>query len=950
MPPYSKGSYYWGGSQGTVFWIDPTEQRGAQPVPERWSGNHGQRAGRERALRNWTRQCSGRPTGKLHPAHSGAPKNLMRESGKALFLSYASQDAEAARRICEALRATGVEVWFDQNELRGGDAWDQKIRRQIRECTLFIPIISASTQARTEGYFRREWNLAAQRVLDMAPGKPFLLPVAIDDTPQHEALVSDEFLRVQWMRLPQGDPSPEFVARITALLNPGTAGAPTQTREPRAGKAGAAGAPPAVEPPTGQRALPPDAIVREPGTGARPRRLPFAALALPLALVVAGVAVWWSVRTSRINWATTNALPEIARLAEAEQYAAAFSLATQAAHHLPEDQRLAKLVDQVSVPISIETDVPGAEVWFAEYSTPEQPWQSLGATPVRAVRIPRGLKRWRLIKPGFETIERAFAPIPDSSPLKLTLQATGSGPPGMVLVPAGAGRMVYLTGLDHLPPQTYEDFLLDKFEVSNREFAEFVAAGGYRKPEYWKHPIMKDGRALPWTEAMLEFRDTTGQPGPATWDSGTYPTGRADFPVAGVSWYEAAAFAEYAGKALPTIFHWNRAALSDFVGNASPVIRFSNFTDENPIPRNKTRGMNTYGTFDLAGNVKEWCWNAADPGGSRRYILGGASNEPVYMFNDPDAQSPLSRLPTYGFRCIKPAGAIPAQLLEPVQAARRDLEREKPVADDAFEIFRSFYAYDKTPLAPIIESTDESAENWKRQKVTFNAAYGNERVTAYLYLPRGVTPPYQTIVLFPGSGALRTRTFPSSDSPSAFDFIIRSGRAVLFPVYKSTWERGDGLLSDRPNMTNTFREHIIYWYKDYARSLDYLESRQDIDVQRIGYLGSSWGAVMGPILLGLDSRSRAAVWVIGGFWQQKGPPEVEQINFAARVKIPVLMLNGRHDFVFPVESSQIPMFTWTGTPANAKRHILYESGHSVPRKEQITETLAWFDRHLGPVR
>jgi hypothetical protein len=125
-------------------------------------------------------------------------------ANKAVFLSYASQDAEAVRRIAEALRAAGVEVWFDQNELVGGDAWDQKIRGQIKSCALFVPVISAATQARREGYFRLEWKLAAQRTHTMADGTPFLLPVVIDATKDGEALVPEEFRAVQWTRLPGG--------------------------------------------------------------------------------------------------------------------------------------------------------------------------------------------------------------------------------------------------------------------------------------------------------------------------------------------------------------------------------------------------------------------------------------------------------------------------------------------------------------------------------------------------------------------------------------------------------------------------------------------------------------------------------------------------------------------------------------------------------------------------
>src|SRR4051812_23270439 len=119
---------------------------------------------------------------------------------RAVFLSYASQDGEAAKRICRALRSAGIEVWFDQNELVGGDAWDAKIRRQIRECVLFVPMISANTQARAEGYFRREWKLAAERTRDMADHVAFLLPIVLDATMDRDAHVPEKFYEVQWTR------------------------------------------------------------------------------------------------------------------------------------------------------------------------------------------------------------------------------------------------------------------------------------------------------------------------------------------------------------------------------------------------------------------------------------------------------------------------------------------------------------------------------------------------------------------------------------------------------------------------------------------------------------------------------------------------------------------------------------------------------------------------------
>lgn len=153
-------------------------------------------------------------------------------SSPTVFLSYASQDAEAARRICEALRAVGVEVWLDQSELRGGDAWDAQIKKQIHECALFMPVISAHTNSRAEGYFRREWNLAVRRLLDMAQDSAFLVPIVVDDTRETDARVPEEFVHVHWTRLPGGETPPAFAERVRHLL--ALHGAPAAESQPRA--------------------------------------------------------------------------------------------------------------------------------------------------------------------------------------------------------------------------------------------------------------------------------------------------------------------------------------------------------------------------------------------------------------------------------------------------------------------------------------------------------------------------------------------------------------------------------------------------------------------------------------------------------------------------------------------------------------------------------------------
>ena len=140
-------------------------------------------------------------------------------STRAVFLSYASEDARAAERICAALRAAGIEVWFDRSELRGGDAWDNAIRRQIKSCALFIPLISSNSHARSEGYFRLEWKLAVDRSHLMAADRPFLVPVVVDGTPDSDDRVPERFREVQWMRLPDGETPPAFVQHILQLLS-----------------------------------------------------------------------------------------------------------------------------------------------------------------------------------------------------------------------------------------------------------------------------------------------------------------------------------------------------------------------------------------------------------------------------------------------------------------------------------------------------------------------------------------------------------------------------------------------------------------------------------------------------------------------------------------------------------------------------------------------------------
>ena len=311
-----------------------------------------------------------------------------------------------------------------------------------------------------------------------------------------------------------------------------------------------------------------------------------------------------------------------------------------------------------------------------------------------------------------------------------------------------------IPGFEELEPVHLPDYWIDRYEVVNKEFKRFVENGGYQKREYWKHPFVKEGRILPWDEAMAEFHDSTGRPGPSTWEAGDYPQGQDDYPVRGVSWYEAAAFAQFAGKSLPTIYHWNNAAMPIL---APYIIPLSNFTRREPVQVGTYQGMSRNGTYDMAGNVKEWCWNKA--GESKHYILGGAWDEPIYMFNEADAHSPFSRYANFGFRCVKYLSHEPLSsvLTGQLTNRKRNYDEEKPVSDEVFRAYHTLYSYDKTALNSVVEATEGNDPDWKKERITLDAAYGNERLIAYLFLPKKFVPPHQTIIYFPGSGAINTK-------------------------------------------------------------------------------------------------------------------------------------------------------------------------------------------------
>ncbi len=693
----------------------------------------------------------------------------------------------------------------------------------------------------------------------------------------------------------------------------------------------------------------PGAGVNAAAGGLAPRlslKMQGALLAIGVLLVAALVAAFWfgpGRHARERRWAREQAIPQLLALAEAGNWEGAYTLARKVNAILPGDSLFNALRPKFARRISVRTSPPGAMVRRKDYAAPDSTWILLGRTPLDSALLALSgtgggflnTNRLRIELAGYRTLDLVGLPFQDSV---IVLDRENAIPPEMVRV-AGGDLNVFYPGFEHVKPIRLGDYLMDRYEVTNRAFKAFVDSGGYRRRELWDYPFVQEGRTLTWEQGIKQMTDRTGRPGPSTWEAGEYPSGEGNHPVGGVSWYEAAAFARFAGKALPTVAHWNHAA---GVYHSASIVPLSNFSGHGAVPVGSTRAVSAYGTYDMAGNVREWCLNT---GGDQRFILGGGWNDEPYQFTDAFTQPPFDRSPTNGIRLVKYLTVDSNFTLagEPLHRARRDFLKERPVPEALFAVYRRMYDYDRTPLeAKVLETVDEG--DWVRQLVRMNAAYAGDSLLVYLYLPKRGSKPYPTVVYFPGSNAIRDRA-PNNLQWRPIDFIIKSGRAVLYPVYKGTYQRSDSLSTDVQDTSNFYRDHVIMWAKDLRRGIDYLETRPEVSTEHLAYYGVSWGGAMGALMPAVEPRIRVSALYVAGLDFERARPEVDPVNFLPRIRIPTLMLNGRYDFFFPVESSQVPMFRLLGTPPDQKRYVVEDGSHFVARTRLIQETLAWLDKY-----
>ena len=637
------------------------------------------------------------------------------------------------------------------------------------------------------------------------------------------------------------------------------------------------------------------------------------------------------------------------------QFLEAYDIGVQIKDHFEGEEAFQAAWEHVAPVFSITSEPSGATVLYGDYGTDPSTFKELGKTPIEDVRLSTSIKQFVLKLDGYvdavAVSDNSF--FQSITAIDRTLFSSTDLPEGMIHISEGKGfrltGMVFdISNSDGFAP-TVGDFLIDRFEVTNAQFKTFIDDGGYINQAYWIDPFIFDGSELTFEAAMELFIDTTGRLGPSTWAVGRFTEGKDDYPVQGVSWHEARAYANWAGKSLPTLYHWSRANAtnfgSEFVGQ---LIKLSNINKGMYAEVGSNLGVSRFGVSDLCGNVAEWAVNSV---GEQRLSLGGSTEDQAYFFNQASPVDPWNRDEKRGFRCIKEQSEQLDELYADVELQYRDYSDVEPVSDEIFEVYRSQFDYDDVPLDAVINYRDEEQPDYIKERVEFNAVYDDERMIAYLYLPRNAKPPYQSVIFFHGAGAIVPVESESRQSfLSVHKYLPQSGRALVVPVLKGQWDRNDGLKTWASNDSQQYADFLIKWTKDFRRTLDYLESREDFDNEKFCYMGASWGAFNLLITAAVEPRINLTIGYVGGLSMTPAKPQVDQINFVGHVKQPTLWLVGEYDQIFPLKLSAEPAFNKLGTDSADKRLVVYPTEHSLPKNERIHETLDWLDKYFGPAQ
>jgi serine/threonine protein kinase len=629
----------------------------------------------------------------------------------------------------------------------------------------------------------------------------------------------------------------------------------------------------------------------------------------------------------------------------------------------PRPELLERLND-VSPEFTIQSNYADATILIKPIERLQSDWLELGKltkSPLR-VRLPKGSYLAKVVAPSSNDL---LLEIPSDEDAAFEIIAPTHD--DMVrLRPELTGRRIAWRRQKYFPK--LEEFAIDRYEVTNAAFHRFVEDGGYTEKHrtLWADLLGNEH----WQDVVKTFVDQSRRAGPRFWKNGLYPVGMEDHPVVGVSWYEAMAYAKWADKQLPTVYHW--LAASALTGDHLPhdLLMRSNIGFRDAVPRANRNGaahmsVTSFGTFDMVGNVKEWCLN--EEAESRRFALGGSWQDDLVAGDEPYSVSPLTRAKDIGFRCA--VFSSPDELSDPMAIQWRsfaDVSGTLPPIEECRSLF-SGYPRNKPWRTTTKESVWIDGIFYDVFQVD-TANDENDRMLIYVAYPstREFSPPYETVVIGDLVWFDFERGVPHELKSDMMATLLSRGRAVVLPLLFGVGDRFDydqfPPYSSPPDKVDAYGRTVINIAKDYSRTIDFIERFEEatgqksrFDVNRLAFCGIGWGGCVGPIWMVADFlshddtwRVKAAILVNAGLVQCLQPPNVDQMTYLPHLKIPTLVLNCKLLAYAPFERAQMPMFQLLGVDESRKQITVYpQFQRMMPAKDFGLDANRWLDDHLS---
>ena len=524
--------------------------------------------------------------------------------------------------------------------------------------------------------------------------------------------------------------------------------------------------------------FPDSGAILSPARIARQVRRPRVLVPILLAVMMLGAGAAWLIKRYRdARWAREVAVPEISRLADQGrfgEFGEAYTLAVKAEKSIPGDPVLARLWPVISYQTSVETTPAGAAVYRRAYSDVNAPWELVGHTPFKNFRQPRGNFVWKFEKQGFATVLRTTAalfgwyPPPIGQPVTATVTLDEAGK--FLLEWCGFRQKNIPTHCSSRAMKAYRNCRLRTIGSTNMKSPTGSSRPSsikvdIRSVSIGKWTFRNDGKHLSWDEAMALFRDAAGRPGPKDWIQGEYPEGRGRLSCDRHQLVRSRGLCGVCRKEFAndlSLESCRRTVFGGFHRASKQLRQFGCFAGRQQA-WHESVGQLRHGWqcegMDLDRSRIRQALRPRRSLGRTRTICSSIRTHNRRFFVPSNI----------GFRCVKyiDPESIPKIAYDAMPSPRRDLSKEKPASDLLFQAYRSLYSYDKTPLNASVEPFRPGEEDWKAERITYTAGYGNERAIAYLFLPKKAKPPFQTVVFFPGSNALLLRKFSLYTTASA---------------------------------------------------------------------------------------------------------------------------------------------------------------------------------------